>query len=84
MAPAPKEMEESIGEGLKVLWDEVRRKLACMRRPERICRHRKRKEKETASFMRNPFRHACQLLEEKKSGKLEATKEELEQYVTWL
>ena len=71
--------EERVG--LQVLWKEVRQKLACKRRAERIRKRRKRKEKERASFIRNPFRHARQLLEEKKSGKLEATKEEIEQYI---
>ena len=72
---------EEEREGLKVLWNEVRQKLACLRRAERIRKRRKRKEKERARFIRNPFRHARQLLEEKKSGKLEATKEEIEQHI---
>ncbi|KAJ8351716.1 hypothetical protein SKAU_G00231920 [Synaphobranchus kaupii] len=66
---------EEEREGLKVLWNEVKQKLACMRRVERIRKRRKRKEKERSSFLRNPFRHARQLLEEKQSGRLEATKE---------
>ncbi|KAJ8394722.1 hypothetical protein AAFF_G00043220 [Aldrovandia affinis] len=64
-----------------MLWDEVKRKLASLRRAERICKRRKRKEKERANFFKNPFKHARQLLEDKKSGKLEVTKEKLEQHI---
>ncbi|KAK0156469.1 hypothetical protein N1851_000237 [Merluccius polli] len=68
-------------EGLKALWEEVRKRLAELRRAERIRKHSKRKQKERASFFKNPFRHARKLLEEKKSGKLETTREQLEQHV---
>ena len=57
--------EESEKEGLKALWDEIRRRLANLRRAERIRRRRKRKEKERSSFFKNPFRHARGLLEDK-------------------
>ncbi len=59
--------EESEKEGLKALWDEIRRRLANLRRAERIRRWRKRKEKERSSFFRNPFRYASGLLKEKTS-----------------
>ncbi len=60
--------EESEKEGLKALWDEIRRRLANLRRAERTRRWRKRKEKERSSFFRNPFRYASGLLGEKASG----------------
>ncbi|XP_063049927.1 NACHT, LRR and PYD domains-containing protein 3-like [Engraulis encrasicolus] len=68
-------------EGLKALWEEVRKRLAGLRRAERIRKRNRRKEKERASFFKDPFKHARQLLEEKKTGKLETTREQLEQHV---
>ncbi|KAJ8361990.1 hypothetical protein AAFF_G00407370 [Aldrovandia affinis] len=72
--------DESEKEGLKVLWDEIRSSLANLRRAERIRRWRKRK-KERSSFFRNPFRHARGLLEEKTSGTLDVSKEDLEEHI---
>lgn len=68
-------------EGLKLLWDEIKQKLAKLRRAERIRRRRKRKEKERKNFFKDPFRYARQLLDEKRSGKLAITKEDLEHYI---
>ncbi len=68
-------------EGLKALWEEVRKRLARLRRAECIRKRGKRKQKERASFFKDPFKHARQLLEEKKSSKLEITREQLEQHV---
>lgn len=68
-------------EGLKVLWEEVRQRLSKLRRAERIRKRSNRKQKERASFFKDPFKHARQLLEEKKSGKLETTREQMEQHV---
>ncbi|KAL0965754.1 hypothetical protein UPYG_G00285280 [Umbra pygmaea] len=68
-------------EGLKVLWDEVRKNLARLRRVERIRRRRKRREKERTNFFRDPFKYARQLVDEKRSGKLNISKEELEQHI---
>ncbi|KAJ8393294.1 hypothetical protein AAFF_G00061950 [Aldrovandia affinis] len=73
--------DESEKEGLKVLWDEIRSSLANLRRAERIRRRRKGKEKERSSFFRNPFRHARGLLEEKTSGTLDVSKEDLEEHI---
>lgn len=73
--------EESEKDGLRVLWDEIRGRLANLRRAESIRRWRKRKEKERANFFRNPFRYARGLLEEKASGTLEVSKEQLEEHI---
>lgn len=40
-----------------------------------------RKEKESSNFFKNPFKHAKQLLEDKKSGKLEISKAVLEKHI---
>ena len=73
--------EESEKEGLRALWDEIRRGLVNLRRAERIRRRRKSKEKERSSFFRDPFRHARVLLEEKTSGTLDISKEELDVHI---
>lgn len=65
-------------EALKELWDTLRQKLAKLRRVEMIRRRRKKREKERTSFFKDPFKDARQLLDEKRSGKLDTTKEELE------
>ncbi|KAK7930262.1 hypothetical protein WMY93_006657 [Mugilogobius chulae] len=67
--------------GLKVLWNEVKQRLAKLRRADRIRRRRKRKEKERKDFFRNPYKFARQLLDEKRSGSLNISKEELEQHM---
>ncbi|KAL7853191.1 hypothetical protein AOLI_G00200350 [Acnodon oligacanthus] len=54
-------------------------KLAKLRRAERI--RKRRKQKERKDFFRDPFKYAHQLLDEKRSGKLIISKEDLEQYI---
>ncbi|XP_035527565.1 uncharacterized protein LOC118335412 [Morone saxatilis] len=73
--------DENEKEGLKVLWDQIRSRLATLRRAERIRKRRNKKEKERVSFFRDPFRYARSLLEEKKCGRLEATEQELEENI---
>ena len=68
-------------EALKCLWDQLKSRLANLRRAERIRKRRSRKEKARTSFFRDPFKYARDLLEEKKSGKLETTAEELESHI---
>lgn len=68
-------------EGLKALWDNLKQRLAKLRRAERLRRRRKRKEKERKDFFKDPFRYARQLLDKKRSGKLAISKEELEQHI---
>ncbi|KAL6468408.1 hypothetical protein MHYP_G00240850 [Metynnis hypsauchen] len=72
---------DSEKEGLKALWAQIRTRLATLRRAERIRKWRSRKEKERAKFFQDPFKFARSLLEEKKNGKLEATAQELEEYM---
>lgn len=48
-------------EGLKALWEEVRQRLSRLRRAERIRKRSKRKQKERASFFKDPFKHACSM-----------------------
>lgn len=55
--------------------------LSNLRRAERIRQRRRRKEKERSNVFKNPFKHAKQLLEDKRSGKLEISKAELEKHM---
>lgn len=65
-------------EGLKALWKEVKQRLSRLCRAECICKHWERKQNEKASFFKDPFKHARQLMKKKKSGKLKTTKKQLE------
>lgn len=60
-------------EGLKPLWEEVKKNLVNLRRVERIRKRRRQKQKERSDFFKNLFKHARQLLEEKRNSKLEVT-----------
>ncbi len=74
LTKAWRKAEESEKECMKALCGQLRERLATLRRAERIRRRRSRKEKERARFFRDPFRYAKGLLEEKKSGRLEASR----------
>lgn len=50
-------------EGLKILWEEVKKNIGSLQRAGCICR--RRKEMERSSFFKNPYRHAGQQLEYK-------------------
>lgn len=50
-----REAEAAERKGLTVQWDDIRRRLANLRRAERIRRRRKRKEREQANFFKKPF-----------------------------
>lgn len=65
-------------EGLKVLWSDIKQRLTTLRRAERLRRRRKWKEKARKDFFTDPFWFARQLLDEKRSGKLAISKEDLE------
>lgn len=67
-------------QGLNLLWEKVRKNLSSLQRAERICKHRERKEKERSCFFKNPYQYAKHLLEDKKIGRLDISKTELERY----
>ncbi|KAL2097226.1 hypothetical protein ACEWY4_006433 [Coilia grayii] len=77
---SPSEKVEESNSGLRLLWNDLKQKLAKPRHADRIRKRRKRKEKERRAFFQDPFGYARQLLDEKRSGKLDISKEELEQY----
>lgn len=59
-----KKAKEYQKEGLKALWNDIRERLASLRRAERIRKRRKRKESQRSKFLKNPFRMARSLLED--------------------
>lgn len=81
MRKAWRRAEEEEKEGLQNLWSQIRTRLTHLRRAERIRRRRSNKEKARTNFFRDPFKYARGLLEEKKSGKLQTTEQELEDYI---
>lgn len=56
-------------------------RLASLWSAEHIQRRRKRNEKGCTNFYKNPYTHARQLLEEATVGKLETTRDKLEEYI---
>lgn len=66
---------------MKSLWTKIKERLAHLRRAERIKKGRSHREKARTCFFRDPFKYTCSLLEEKKSGTLQTTKQELERYI---
>lgn len=68
-------------EGLQSLWRQLRGRLAQLRQAEWIRKHSSCKEKARASFFRDPFKYARGLLEEKKSGTLQTSEQELEEHI---
>lgn len=79
--PAGKGAVGEEKEGLQSLWRQLRARLAQLRRDERIRKHRNHKEKARASFFQDPFKYARGLLEEEKSGTLQVSEQELEEYI---
>lgn len=64
-------------EGLKDLLEEVRQRLVRHCRAKHICKFSKEKQKELTRFSKDSFRYARHL-EEKESGKLKASREQME------
>lgn len=62
-------------EGLKLLWDDLKQRLA------KLHRRTDQEVEEKKNFFKDPFKYARQLLDEKWSGKLAITKEDLEHYI---
>ncbi len=59
----------------------MKKNLASLQKAEHIRKCRRRKEKVRSSFFKNPFKHVRQLLEDRRSGKLEITQSELENHI---
>ena len=68
-------------EGLKVLYESVKKRHRNLMRTERRLKTKKERERARKQFLSNPYKFAKGLFTESKSGQLACTKEELEQHV---
>ena len=68
-------------EGLKVLYEEVKKKHRQLLRDERRAERRRAQKKTLKEFTSNPYKFAKKLFDEKKGGKLECTKDDLEKHL---
>ncbi|XP_060603696.1 uncharacterized protein LOC132756599 [Ruditapes philippinarum] len=74
---APKEEKEA----LKVLRESIRKELKSLRRAENLRKRRHERQKKRAQFTKDSFQFVRRLLGEKKSGKLQCTKEEANKHI---
>ena len=74
---APPEEEE----GLKTLFEDLKKKSRDLQRHERRCTRRKERRRAREQFLKNPYETAKKLFVEARSGKLKCTKEELDTHV---
>ena len=68
-------------EGLKVLYEEVKKKHRELLRDERRAEQQRGQKKTLKEFTSDPYKFAKKLFDEKKCGKLECTKEEFEKHL---
>ena len=73
--------EEDEKAGLQVLYEEVKRKHRQLLRDESRAKRRKERKKSRKDFINEPYKFAKKLFDEKKGGKLECSKEELEKHL---
>ena len=71
--------EERIG--LHELRDVQRRQLSTLRKAEQIRDNRRRKARQRAAFVANPFKFSKTLLDKEKSGELQSSMDEIQQYL---
>ena len=74
---APPEEEE----GLKTLFEDLKKKSRDLQRHERRCTRRKERRRAREQFLKNPYEAAKKLFTEERSGKLKCTKEEVDAHV---
>ncbi|XP_052240804.1 uncharacterized protein LOC127851227 [Dreissena polymorpha] len=67
--------------GLQELRDHTRRRLQDLRKAERIRKARREKARQRSRFLSNPYGFSKEILEEKKAGQLNCSKEEVEEHL---
>ena len=72
---------EEEREGINVLQEELRSRLAILRGAEYLRKKRKKKEYVQTDFYRDPFKFVMGLFNQEKGGQLKATKSEVEEYL---
>lgn len=76
-----KKAEESEKQGFSDLADIWREKLIALRKAERLRKNRKERSKRVAQFTSKPFAFLKRLYADKRSGRLQASRTETEQYL---
>ena len=67
--------------GIKVLYEDIKKRLRLVMRVERKKERRRMKQKARKEFLANPYKFAKSLFQESRSGNLECSKEELENHL---
>lgn len=68
-------------EGLKILFEDLKKRCRDLQRIERRHRGRKESKKEREQFLKNPYETAKKLFTETRSGKMKCTKDEVDTHV---
>ena len=68
-------------EGLRVLFEDIKKRSRDLQRIERRHRRRKESKREREQFLKNPYEAAKKLFTEARSGKLKCSKDELDTHV---
>jgi hypothetical protein len=76
-----KRSSEEEKEGLKQLREDLRRRLKELRKVERIRKNKRDKNKKRAAFIKNPYGFAANILEGRRSGKLQKPRAEVEAHL---
>ena len=76
-----KRATEEEWEGINVLQEELRSRLAILRRAEYLRKKRKKIEYVRTAFYRVPFKFVKGLFNQEKGGQLKATQSEVEEYL---
>ena len=67
--------------GLNVLFEDVKKKHRDLRKAERLAQKRRERRRQRKRFLDNPYKFAGEVLAEKRSGQLAASKAELEDHL---
>ena len=72
---------EEEKEGINQLQEEIKSRLATLRRAENLLRKRRRKEQTRSRFYKDPFKFVKSLFTKEKSGSLAVSKADLEEHL---
>lgn len=76
-----KKAAEAEKKGLEALQEDLKQRLAKLRRAERLRKQHKKKERARTGFYRDPYRFTKNLFDKGKSGSLKVTARELEEHL---
>jgi hypothetical protein len=76
-----KKASEVEKEGIEALQDDIKTRLASLRRAENLRKRRRKKEQTRTRFYKDPFKFLKSLFTKEKSGALKTTKKDLEEHL---